>query len=67
MPRINSDEPWLRPIDPMLDSDLPEQIALELGRRTRSTSARHSGSSSTASLPTKPAWQTEFGPRPGAI
>ena len=24
---------WLRPIDPMVDSDAPEQIAIELGRR----------------------------------
>ena len=27
------DEEWLRPIDFMVDSDAPEQIALELGRR----------------------------------
>ena len=27
------DEPWLHPIDLMADSDAPEQIALELGRR----------------------------------
>jgi hypothetical protein len=27
------DETWLRPIDLMADSDAPEQIALELGRR----------------------------------
>jgi hypothetical protein len=28
-----ADEPWLRPIDLMVDSDAPEQIALDLGRR----------------------------------
>ena len=28
-----ADEPWLRPIDLMADSDAPDQIALELGRR----------------------------------
>jgi hypothetical protein len=28
-----NDEEWSRPIDPMVDSDAPDQIALELGRR----------------------------------
>jgi len=27
------DDEWRRPIDPMIDSDAPDQIALELGRR----------------------------------
>ena len=27
------DDEWRRPIDPMVDSDAPDQIALELGRR----------------------------------
>ena len=28
-----TDDEWRRPIDPMVDSDAPDQIALELGRR----------------------------------
>jgi hypothetical protein len=29
----SGEDEWLRPIDPMVDSDAPEQIAFELGRR----------------------------------